>query len=298
MIILQQGCQDAKRYGFNSAIQTLIKGLDCIKEYYTLDEAQEFSAIICNDFHNTEKAIELKKKTGKPLIASFHLSNPSFEIEKRLVENCDGIIVYSQLMVDFVKTYHPNTEVPVEMVALGVDTDFWCPDETPRNNHILLLGRSKSPNKNFVETMFRIVRDEVHYKVAGDIDYTTLDGNNLGYLNPVQLREQYRQATLHILPSTFEPFGMVTLEAMACGCPVAVSTKTGVAELLTSDTAILFDPDSDFSVKDFMQQAKTYDHSKIREFVKKYNHINHAKNFSLAVQNIIRISNNKRGNNP
>lgn len=49
----------------------------------------------------------------------------------------------------------------------------------------------------------------------------------LGFLNQSQLPAAYRAADLFVLPSLFEPFGLVVNEAMLCGLPVAVSDRVG-----------------------------------------------------------------------
>jgi starch synthase len=52
-------------------------------------------------------------------------------------------------------------------------------------------------------------------------------GPNIG------LRRHYSRASVFVLPSIEEGFGMVIGEAMACGCPVIASTNTGPSELIS-----------------------------------------------------------------
>ena len=42
----------------------------------------------------------------------------------------------------------------------------------------------------------------------------------LGNLSREQMREQYRDADLFLLPTRYESFGISVAEAMSCGCPV------------------------------------------------------------------------------
>lgn len=49
----------------------------------------------------------------------------------------------------------------------------------------------------------------------------------IGFVNQSQLPSIYRSSDLFILPSGYEPFGVVVNEAMLCGCPVVVSDQVG-----------------------------------------------------------------------
>src|SRR5262249_14334429 len=49
----------------------------------------------------------------------------------------------------------------------------------------------------------------------------------LGFVNQSQLPAVYRTADVLVLPSDYEPFGVVVNEAMLCGCPVIVSDRVG-----------------------------------------------------------------------
>jgi glycosyltransferase involved in cell wall biosynthesis len=58
----------------------------------------------------------------------------------------------------------------------------------------------------------------------------------LGFLNQSLLPSAYCAADLFVLPSLFEPFGLVVNEAMLCGLPVVVSDRVGARfDLVRSD---------------------------------------------------------------
>ena len=52
----------------------------------------------------------------------------------------------------------------------------------------------------------------------------------------------YRRAAALVFPSLYEGFGLPPLEAMACGCPVAVSRRGVAARGRAATRPSLFDP--------------------------------------------------------
>ena len=55
----------------------------------------------------------------------------------------------------------------------------------------------------------------------------------------------YAAADAVVAPSFYEPFGMVPLEALACGVPAIITRQMGVAEILDEESAIILDDPSD-----------------------------------------------------
>jgi len=64
----------------------------------------------------------------------------------------------------------------------------------------------------------------------------------LGFANQSQLPAVYRASDLLVLPSEYEPFGVVVNEAMLCGCAVAVSDRVGAGHDLVrpGETGFIF----------------------------------------------------------
>jgi len=57
-------------------------------------------------------------------------------------------------------------------------------------------------------------------------------GTFLGWVEDERLRELYRDADVCVVPSLYEPFGIVALEAMAAGCPSIVADTGGLREIV------------------------------------------------------------------
>ena len=77
-----------------------------------------------------------------------------------------------------------------------------------------------------------------------------IDENNMrarvkqiGYVPNDMMVTYYQQAQMFILPSLFEPFGMTSQEAMACGTPVIASKFGGIRNVIVNgDNGLLVDP--------------------------------------------------------
>jgi len=57
----------------------------------------------------------------------------------------------------------------------------------------------------------------------------------LGWIGDDVLHSLYRIADLTVVPSIYEPFGLVALEAMASGCPCLVADTGGLREVVPND---------------------------------------------------------------
>jgi len=67
--------------------------------------------------------------------------------------------------------------------------------------------------------------------------------NFTGWLTPWEMATWYRAADILVVPSWYEPFGMVILEGMLHGLAVAASAVGGPAEILDHGrTGVLFAP--------------------------------------------------------
>ncbi len=77
--------------------------------------------------------------------------------------------------------------------------------------------------------------------------------HNLGYIPDEDVAEIYCRARALIMPTFFGPTNIPPLEAMAVGCPVAVSAIYGMPAQC-GDAALYFDPNSDKEIADVMAQ--------------------------------------------
>lgn len=111
------------------------------------------------------------------------------------------------------------------------------------NEFILYVGNFK-PHKNvssLVEAMSKI-KSDVKLVMAGIetqelskiIEFYKLQNKIqfIGYVDDDELPILYSLARLFVFPSVYEGFGLPPIEAMACGCPVVVSNRTSLPEII------------------------------------------------------------------
>jgi glycosyltransferase involved in cell wall biosynthesis len=77
--------------------------------------------------------------------------------------------------------------------------------------------------------------------VAGDVVFPA-------WVSAEELEGLYAAATLAVVPSLYEGFGLPVLEAMARGVPVATSNRSSLPEV-AGDAAVLFDPEDPAAIR-------------------------------------------------
>jgi glycogen synthase len=90
--------------------------------------------------------------------------------------------------------------------------------------------------------------------IEGVSDIVTL----MGYVSDPELRELIHQSTCVVIPSLYEPFGVVGLEALAAGAALIVANTGGLAELAGgTGAALLFEPGNTVDLADRIEELIT-----------------------------------------
>jgi glycogen synthase len=206
-------------------------------------------------------------------------------VERTAYENADGVIAVSESMRADV---HQLYGVPLDQIRIihnGIDLNQYRPTPDPT----VLARYGISPDEPFVLFVGRITRQkgiihlvnaikylrpgvqvvlcagapdtpeigkEMEDQVARARQETT---NPIIWLAQIVPKEEiiplYTMAALFVCPSVYEPFGIINLEAMACGTPVVASAVGGIKEVVVpGKTGLLvpFEPrgETDFEPKD------------------------------------------------
>jgi glycosyltransferase involved in cell wall biosynthesis len=214
------------------------------------------------------------RRLNVPILASFHTHVPNY------VRHYGGAFVEPAIW-SYLRTLHnaahlnlcPSTETlkdlrnhgfeRVRWWKRGIDTQRFSPGPRdiamrerltggkPDDLLMLYVGRH-SPEKSL-----EVIRDPVFSvpgvrlaMVGGGPSHEQLKKHFAGtpttfpgYMRGEELVAAYRAADVFLFPSTTETFGLVALEAMACGTPVIAARTGGVLDIIDDNrTGLLFNP--------------------------------------------------------
>ncbi len=154
-------------------------------------------------------------------------------------------------------------ELPFEKISLvpnGVDPTLWAPTEQTRREPLVVAWGRVQYEKGF-QVLVRAMGDlrhrvpDVRCVIAGRGSYLPelqsqidIEGLNdivhvTGFITDAELRALLHRASCAVIPSLYEPFGIVALEAMAAEAPTIVAETGGLAEIVEgSGAGLTFEP--------------------------------------------------------
>jgi D-inositol-3-phosphate glycosyltransferase len=183
--------------------------------------------------------------------------------EKKLAKLCDHIVVPTQKEKEYVIQYYDSPHDKIRIVPCGVNLDLFKPQDKlfarrqlgfHADDLIVLYVGRYTPIKG-LDRLFKAFRNLTHLShlrlvmVGGDGEHspmfkqlqskaTALHIENrlifAGRVDQKILPQYYSAADVLVLPSYYESFGLVALEALACGTPV-VTTPVGAMEKIVKD---------------------------------------------------------------
>jgi glycogen(starch) synthase len=182
-------------------------------------------------------------------------------VERWMANRADRVITCSHYMRGHVADVYGLEEDRISVIPNGIDPlDLQPVDDLDR-----LRSRFAAPDERLIVLVGRLVYEKgfqlalealpgliervgkVRFLVAGSGTHEQelrqqaselgLDdhGTFLGWIGDDVLHSLYRIADLTVVPSIYEPFGLVALEAMASGCPCLVADTGGLREVVPNE---------------------------------------------------------------
>ena len=186
-------------------------------------------------------------------------------VERWITNRSERVIACSHYMREQIADIFGVEEERVNVIPNGIDPDDLPAQEpaelarlrsefaAPDQKLVLLIGRlvyekgfqlaleamprvlEAAPNTRFLVAGSGTHEQELHRQAEelGLMDHGTF----LGWIGDDVLHSLYRIADLTVVPSIYEPFGLVALEAMASGCPCIVADTGGLREVVPHEEA-------------------------------------------------------------
>jgi len=225
-----------------------------------------------HDWLVAQASAALADRLGVPYVTTIHatehgrhqgwVQNPPqshiHSVESWMAARADAVIVCSYYMRGHVADIFDIDERRIAVIPNGID-----PSELrPVGNLQALRAEFAEPAEKLVLFVGRLVYEKgfqlaldalpgvceqvpnVRFLVAGSGTHEAelkaqaerlglaQRGSFLGWIGDDALHSLYRIADLCVVPSIYEPFGLVALEAMASGCPCIVADTGGLREVV------------------------------------------------------------------
>jgi glycogen synthase len=237
-----------------------------------LAQEHSYDLVHGHDWLVGKASAELADRLGVPYVTTIHATEHGrhqgwvdkppqshiHAVERWMARRADAVIVCSYYMRGHVADIFGIDERRVTVIPNGVD-----PSELQPTGDLTALRREfAAPHEKLVLLVGRLVYEKgfqlaldalpsviervgnVRFLVAGSGTHEaelkaqaeqlglTGAGTFLGWIGDDVLHSLYRIADLCVVPSIYEPFGLVALEAMASGCPCIVADTGGLREVV------------------------------------------------------------------
>jgi glycogen synthase len=221
----------------------------------------------------------IHERTGIPLVFTVHsIDRAEYEIgyfsthweaQEVVIQAATRVIALSGSERDLLTSYCPEADGRVRIVGNGIE-DSAAANTAARRSRlpdaplVLYSGRfvdrkgirellaaiphvlERAPNTRFVlvggygggAEIERQWLTEALHAYRASVHFT-------GWLAPREVASWYARADMLVVPSWYEPFGMVVLEGMLYGLPIVAAAVGGPAEILAHDRTALLYPAKD-----------------------------------------------------
>lgn len=270
---------------------------ECRRRFVRFARSEKFDVVHAHDWVTFEAAAAVAQETGKRWIAHFHsierdrrptaADHVIERIERRAAENASAIVTPSRITADRLVAGYQVPRARITIVPNSLSREPIPPSELglPENRRAIFLGRltaQKGPDlfANIVERTRPLAPGSSFDAYGSGEMWQDMARAGINLRGNVEWNERgsvFGNASALVVPSRFEPFGMVILEAMLHRVPVLYPASAGAAEVLKS--GIRIDPtDSAASAevlarllreRDYWEETVLQQREEITEYVKR-----------------------------
>ncbi len=206
--------------------------------------------------------IHLEQRYPNPAVRRLKAASPRrlalLYLEKRIFSDSGSRIIMtnSRLVKDHIIGYYHVHADRIRVIYNGIDTDRFCPGvrEAHRENirkahnieedEILLLFVSNDHRRkglqNLLESIDQLQDRKIRLMVIGQGAGAygqwiakNIPGDRILFIgHKKDMERYYGAADILVLPTSYDAFANVCLEAMACGLPVITTMNNGASELI------------------------------------------------------------------
>lgn len=291
------------KHGMDGHREAFARGIQQLYEKYRLEKKQ-FDIIHAHCcVWAGYAAMRLSQKTGIPYVITEHAT--LFELHKdqisrsnekyiiQVFENAAKVVCVSRALAKIISEYRSSDDIEVignvvdvghfklraneqnkemrfltichmntkdQLLKKGLDILLEAWQEFSEKNHDarLIVGGGGHAMKKAVEWCKR-------YGVEQTVEF-------VGQLSREQVVEQMQACDVFVLPSRYETFGVVYIEAMACGKPIIAAANGGPDDFVKDFNGILIEPENTDALAEamlYMTGHRTgYQPRRIADFVK------------------------------
>jgi D-inositol-3-phosphate glycosyltransferase len=178
-----------------------------------------------------------------------HKDHARIEAESEIIRSCDLILSPTRKEAFQIETRYPGCCIVT--IPHGVDIQKFTPSH---NGHARLLFVGRIDPIKGLEVLIdalRMIGKDINLDVVGgpskgihtfESIKTYAENLSVRFVGPVphdKLHEHYQRASVVVVPSYYESFGLVALEAMASARPVIGFEDTGLSETVADDAGVL-----------------------------------------------------------
>ncbi len=218
--------------------------------------------IHAHDWLTFRAGMAAKRVSGKPLVVHVHstefdrtggngVNQHVYDIEREGMHAADAIVAVSNYTKGKIVRHYGVSPGKVHVVHNAIDHES-LPSQHPKKHGkaVLYLGRitlQKGPDY-FIDAAKKVLEKEPDTRFiiagSGDMECAVIEKAAAlgisdkvlftGFLREEELEKAYATASLYVMPSVSEPFGLTSLEAASSRTPVLLSKQSGVSEVFAN----------------------------------------------------------------